>query len=90
MRKGKAIPVATVAAVLVEGVLFSVASHQHASHSPGLLFLFHLPGIMLTVWTDMPDPAAQVVIAFTGALQVFVIVLLGLIIWTRIYGRRDS
>lgn len=80
--------IAAVAAIVVEGVVFSVGNHQHASHSPGPLFLFHLPGIMLTVWMDIPDPEALVLIAFTGAVQFFVLFWLGLITWRRIYGRR--
>lgn len=90
LSKGRITLIAVVAAAVVEGVVFLVGSHQHASHSPGPLFLFHLPGIMLTVWMDIPDPEALVLIAFTGAVQFFVLFWLGLIIWRRIYGPRKA
>ena len=77
-------------AIFTEGVMFSVLSHQHASHSPSLLLIFHLPGILLVDLMHISDPKAQVVIAVTGAVQLFALFLVGLIVWRLFYGRHDN
>ena len=76
-------------AILVEGVLLFVLSRQHASHNPGWLFIFHLAGILLAELIHIPDPQVLIVCGITGAIQLFVSFLVGLMIWKQIYGRRD-
>ena len=76
-------------AILIEGILTWVASHQHASHNLSFLLLFHLPGILLAELMQIPDPEILIVCGVTGAIQLFIIFLVGLIIWKQINGRHD-
>ena len=74
-------------AILVEGVLIRVMSQQHASHSPGLLLIFHLPAMVLIELMQIPEPEILLICGVTGAIQLFIIFLVGWIIWQQIYGR---
>ena len=77
-------------AILVESILIFVLSHQHASHNPGWLLLFHLPGIVLAQLMRFPDPESLIVIGITGAVQWFLIFFIAWVIWKQIYGRHDG
>jgi|KBSSwiStaDraftv2_1062776.scaffolds.fasta_scaffold8067239_1 hypothetical protein len=88
--KKRDVLIVAVAASLIEGVLISLFIRQPASHNLSLLFLFHLPGILLVDWLRIPDPKAQVVIALAGGVQLFVLFLVGLIIWRQVHGRHTA
>ena len=77
-------------AVLVEGILIFVWSHQHASHNLSFLLLFHLPGIVLVELMHIPDPKSLIVFGITGAVQLFIVFFIILVIWKQIYGRHDT
>lgn len=88
VKKRDVLAVAAIA-ILVEGILIYVASHQHASHNLGRLQLFHLPGIVLTELMHIPYPQSLIVLGITGAVQLFVALFIGLVIGKQIYGRHD-
>jgi len=88
--KKKDVLIVAASAAIAESILFSILSHQQANHNPGLLFLFHLPGMVLVDLAGIPDPKAQVMIAFTGAVQLFVLFLVALFVWRSIYGRHGT
>jgi hypothetical protein len=77
-------------AILIESILLFVLSHQHASHNPSWLFIFHLPGIFLVDLMHIPDPESLVVFGITGAVQLFIAFFIGWIILKQIYGRHDA
>ena len=82
--------IVAVIAILIEGILIWVVSHRHASHSPTLLQLFHLPGIVLVELMHIPDPQSLIILGITGTVQLFVVFFIGLVIWKQIYGQHDA
>ena len=87
--KKKEFLIVAVIAILIESILIWVASHQHASHNLSLLLIFHLPGILLAELMHIPDPESLIVYGITGAVQLFIVFFIGLVIWKQIYGRPD-
>jgi hypothetical protein len=88
--KKRDILIVAAIAILIEGILIRVASHQHASHNLSLLLIFHLPGIVLAELMHIPDPESLIVLGITGAVQLFIVFFVGWVILKQIYGRRDT
>jgi hypothetical protein len=79
-------------AILVEGILAYVGSHQHADHTikSSLIYLFHFPGLVLVDLMHIPDPERSVIVCITGAVQLFIVFFTGWVILKQICGRHDA
>jgi hypothetical protein len=85
--RGNGVLVAAVAAVLLEGALIWIGYRTPASHSPSLIFVFHLPGMLLAQPMHLSEAAELVFLGCTGAVQLFVLFWIGLLAWRRAYAR---
>jgi hypothetical protein len=89
--KKTGVVIAATTAAVTESIIWWILTHYvHASHSPGFWFLFHLPGILLAGPLHLPDMAQSIFIAFTGAIQFFILFWLVITFLRYIYGRRHS